>query len=59
MDQNCVLQANKILTELLESSSSSDEDEEIFTALSGRNVKVRVKNFVQNVIYFYSDCDVS
>lgn len=49
---------NSILDELLESSSSEDEDA-MFTVLFGRNEKHRVKQFVQTVIHNYSDIEVS
>uniref|UniRef100_A0A1I8P617 DDE Tnp4 domain-containing protein n=1 Tax=Stomoxys calcitrans TaxID=35570 RepID=A0A1I8P617_STOCA len=47
---------NSILDELLEISSSEDEDA-MFTVLFGRNEKHRVKQFVQTVIHNYSDIE--
>lgn len=53
-----VLCASKVIADLLESSSSSDDDE-MHSLLVERNIVPRVKNFIENVIYQYSESDVS
>ncbi|XP_037807843.1 putative nuclease HARBI1 [Lucilia sericata] len=59
MERSTIVCAINLFEEVLESSSSSvDEEDEIYALLGQRNYIPRVKCFVDNVINLYSDCSL-
>ena len=55
MERSKIVCAINLIEKLLESSSSSDEEDGIYALLGQRNYMMRIKFFVENVINLYSE----